>query len=134
MACAVPLNHLLPALSVYGCKIVVLASRPSNPQLAPLPMCLFNNNGWYWVIIPIFLTPELAQLLNVKSIILYRPPKDTAGLAWLLVNLPNLVPFPPAKIKPNILVLIACSPLFLFSSSSFDMNFSWFQNHCTKTR
>jgi hypothetical protein len=42
-------------------------------------------------------TPELMQLLSGKSIILYFPPKETAGLAILAVNTPNLLPWPPAR-------------------------------------
>ena len=40
---------------------------------------------------------EFAQLLKLKSIIRYLPLKDTAGLAILRVNGPNLLPCPPAK-------------------------------------
>jgi hypothetical protein len=52
--------------------------------------------------------PEFEQLLNEKSIILYFPPKGTAGLAIVLVNFPKREPWPPAKI-------IAIISFFIFS-------------------
>jgi hypothetical protein len=37
------------------------------------------------------------QLLSGKSMILYFPPKDTAGLAIFDVRIPSLLPWPPAN-------------------------------------
>ena len=36
--------------------------------------------------------PELAQLLNGKSIMRYLPPKATAGFATFCVSTPSLLP------------------------------------------
>src|SRR5208282_4314866 len=46
----------------------------------------------------IFLMLELRQLLSVKSIIRYLPPKGTAGFARCMVRGCRRSPFPPARI------------------------------------
>ena len=51
------------------------------------------------------------QLLSGKSIILYLPPKATAGLATLAVRTPNRLPWPPASNIAIISFLIMSSPL-----------------------
>jgi hypothetical protein len=44
------------------------------------------------------------QLLRGKSIILYLPPKGTAGLAIFLVKTPSRVPCPPARINATTIL------------------------------
>ena len=42
--------------------------------------------GWYWVRIPTVSIPEFTQFESGKSIILYFPPKGTAGFASFCVS------------------------------------------------
>ena len=42
-------------------------------------------------------SPECRQLLSVKSMMRYRPPKGTAGLALSAVNGCRREPIPPAR-------------------------------------
>ena len=56
--------------------------------------------------------PEFVQLLNVKSMIRYLPPKGTAGFARLFVNEFNLLPLPPANnIATHLPLPMLASPL-----------------------
>ena len=45
-----------------------------------------SDSGKYCVKIPIVSIPEFAQLLSTKSMILYFPPKETAGFAVCFVR------------------------------------------------
>ena len=54
--------------------------------------------------------PEFAQLESGKSIILYLPPKLTAGLATFSVRSSKRVPLPPARIIATIFLLIFIPP------------------------
>ena len=56
-----------------------------------------SSKGINCVSTPTVEIPEFAQLESGKSIILYFPPKGTAGLAISFVNTCNLVPCPPAS-------------------------------------
>ena len=46
----------------------------------------FSTIGWYWVRIPTVSIPEFTQFESGKSIILYFPPKGTAGFASFCVS------------------------------------------------
>ena len=51
------------------------------------------------------------QLLSGKSIILYFPPKETAGFATFCVNTPRRLPCPPANSIAIISFFTMISPL-----------------------
>ena len=63
-----------------------------DPTEIPIPICVFSRSGWYCVSTPTVSIPELIQLLSGKSIILYFPPKATAGFATSAVNTPRRLP------------------------------------------
>src|SRR5262249_27600029 len=65
------------------------------------PMCRDRLRALYCVNTRIWRRSLLMQLDNVKSMMRYRPPNGTAGLARSRVNGSNRVPFPPARIKVN---------------------------------
>ena len=69
----------------------------------PSLKCLSRENDLYCVKTTILRNPEFRQLLNVKSITLYIPPKGTAGFALSFVSGYNLSPWPPARIMVSIL-------------------------------
>ena len=60
-------------------------------------MCRFKDSDLYCVAMKIRRSPELMQLLSVKSMMRYGPPKNTAGLARSLVKGYKRSPAPPAS-------------------------------------
>ena len=75
-------------------------------------MCSFNDNGKYWVKIPISYIPEFEQLLNTKSIILNFPAKGTLGLALPSDKMSRRDPRPPAKIIAKVFILKSPTSIF----------------------
>src|SRR5271166_6308672 len=59
--------------------------------------------------------PELTKLLRTKSMILYLPPKGTAGVARSRVRGKSLVPLPPASTMPRTRGYKVCCPAKLDS-------------------
>src|SRR5437016_4371424 len=60
-------------------------------------MCRSSECDLYWVSTTIFRYPALARLDSAKSIIRYRPPNGTAGLARSAVRGISRLPSPPAS-------------------------------------
>ena len=114
MAFAVPVYQSLPLPFSYGGSTVTPPTFRSRSHGIPIPMWVFSRNGWYWVNTPTVSTPELMQLLKGKSMILYFPPKDTAGFATFWVKTPRRLPCPPAKSMAIISFLITLSPLAVY--------------------
>ena len=115
IALAVPLNQCPSFSFIYGWSIVTPPLTLSKSQWSPIPIWEFKICGLYWVNTPTVSIPELEQLLKTKSIILYFPPNDTAGLAILFVNTPSLEPCPPAKI-------IASISFFIYGPLSYSLS------------
>ena len=67
-------------------KIAANELFPSSPHLVPAPTYVPSKTDSYCVKTPTTSIPEFAQLLKGKSIILYFPPKCTAGFATFAVN------------------------------------------------
>ena len=103
MASAVPAYQVAPTppLSRAG-KMAANELFPSRPHFVPAPTYVPNRTDSYCVKTPTTSIPELAQLLKGKSIILYFPPKCTAGFATFAVKASRRVPRPPAKIIATI--------------------------------
>src|SRR5579871_5954699 len=57
--------------------------------------CSSSEALLYWVRTLIWRSPELTKLESTMSMIRYRPPKGTAGLARSLVSGPSRRPSPP---------------------------------------
>src|SRR5882672_1653597 len=64
-------------------------------------------------------SPECRQLLSVKSMMRYRPPKGTAGLARSAVNGCRRDPTPPARMMLMALSCMGPSIQFRRNSASF---------------
>src|SRR2546422_4421922 len=64
------------------------------------PRRMWRSREWdlYWIRTMMLRNPELMQLLRVKSMIRYLPPKGTAGLARSAVNGWRRSPRPPDRI------------------------------------
>src|SRR5665648_52772 len=62
-----------------------------------MPILELSKKGLYWIRIPTVLIFDFVQLLKLKSMILYLPQNETAGLARFRVKPPSLLPCPPAK-------------------------------------
>src|SRR5712692_2417051 len=64
------------------------------------PRRMWRSSEWdlYWIRAMILRSPELMQLLSVKSMMRYLPPKGTAGLARSAVSGCRRSPRPPARI------------------------------------
>ena len=67
----------------------------------PSRRCFCNEWDLYWVSTRIRLNLECKQLLRVKSMMRYFPPKGTAGLARWAVKGCSLDPIPPAKMSAS---------------------------------
>src|SRR5690242_13210987 len=65
-------------------------------------MCSFREALLYCVRTLIWRRPELTKLESTMSMIRYRPPNGTAGLARSLVSGPRRRPSPPARIITRI--------------------------------
>src|SRR6185295_1105479 len=63
----------------------------------PIRRCRLSESDLYWSAMKIRRSPELMQLLSVKSMIRYGPPKYTAGFARSLVSGESRSPAPPAS-------------------------------------
>src|SRR5215813_7687013 len=68
--------------------------------------------------------PEWRQLLSVKSMIRYRPPKGTAGFALSAVNGCNREPIPPARMILIVLSSMPTSGLIGPSLARFERKFN----------
>ncbi len=64
------------------------------------PRRMWRSREWdlYWIRTMMLRSPELMQLLRVKSMIRYLPPKGTAGLARSAVSGWRRSPRPPDRI------------------------------------
>ena len=69
----------------------------SATTLHPMRMWRPSESDLYCSAMKIFRSPELMQLLSVKSMMRYGPPKYTAGLARSLVSGYKRSPAPPAR-------------------------------------
>ncbi len=69
----------------------------SATTLQPMRMCRLSESDLYCRAMKTLRSPELMQLLSVKSMIRYGPPKYTAGFARSLVNGYRRSPAPPAS-------------------------------------
>ena len=61
-------------------------------------MCSSSDALLYWVRTLIWRRPELTKFDSTMSMMRYRPPKGTAGLARSAVSGPRRRPSPPARI------------------------------------
>lgn len=76
----------------------VMYSRSSGLNTdQPSRKCLCSEWDLYWVSTSMRRSPECRQLLRVKSIIRYLPPKGTAGFARYRVSGCSRSPAPPAR-------------------------------------
>ena len=99
------------AVNVAGTHGKTTTTLRSRSQGIPIPIWELRRRGRYCVRTPTVSIPELIQLLNGKSIILYLPPNATAGFATLAVRTPSLLPCPPANSIAIISFLIMLPPL-----------------------
>jgi hypothetical protein len=65
-------------------------------------MCRESDSDLYWVAMKMRRNPEFTQLLRVKSMIRYGPPKYTAGLARSFVSGYSRSPTPPARMMTSV--------------------------------
>src|SRR5205823_7876083 len=101
MASAEPLYHSGPVRICAGTGSTNWPSIEESRQ--PREMCVFKESDLYWVRTFMRRTSELAKLESTKSMIRYRPPKGTAGLARSWVRGASLLPSPPARIIARVL-------------------------------
>src|SRR6476469_2655651 len=69
----------------------------SATTLQPKRRCRVSDSDLYCSAMKILRSPELRQLLSVKSMIRYGPPKYTAGLERSFVSGDSRSPAPPAS-------------------------------------
>src|SRR5216683_6358829 len=101
MASADPRYHSGPVRCCAGTASTNWPSMELRRQ--PREMCVFSESDLYCVSTFIRRTPELAKLERTKSMIRYRPPNGTAGLARSWVSGASLRPSPPARIMARVL-------------------------------
>src|SRR5712671_5255735 len=82
----------------------------------PSRRCFWSDWDLYCVSTRMRRSPECRQLLSVKSMMRYRPPKGTAGLARSAVNGCRREPIPPARI--TLITLSCMSPSIQFNGNS----------------
>src|SRR2546426_4468924 len=75
----------------------------------PSRRCFCSEWDLYCVSTRMRRSPECRQLLRVKSMMRYRPPKGTAGLALSAVNGCRREPIPPARM---MLIVFSCMRTF----------------------
>src|SRR5208337_2216618 len=101
MASAVPRYQDSPVRICGGTR--VMKSPHSELKIdQPSRRCFCRECDLYWVKIKMRRRPECRQLLSVKSMMRYLPPKGTAGLARSAVSGCNREPTPPAKRTVNV--------------------------------
>ncbi len=100
MASAEPLYHSGP---VRICAGTLSTNWPTMwLRRQPREMCVLSESDLYCVSTFMRSTPELAKLLRTKSMMRYRPPKGTAGLALSCVSGASRLPSPPARIMARV--------------------------------
>ncbi len=82
------------------------SSRSALRIFQPARICRSSEWDLYWMRTATLRSPEFKQLLSVKSMIRYFPPKGTAGLARCAVSGLSRSPFPPAKTMVKIFFMV----------------------------
>jgi hypothetical protein len=84
-ASAVPRYQCSPTRFCGG-RISMNSPSSSDTTFQPMRMWRLKDSDLYCVAMKMWRSPELMQLLSVKSMMRYGPPKYTAGFARSLVR------------------------------------------------
>src|SRR5712672_259748 len=104
MASAVPLYQDSPVRICGGTGVMYSPSSELKIDHASR-RCFCSDWDLYCVRTRMRRSPECRQLLSVKSMMRYRPPNGTAGLALSAVNGCRRDPIPPARM---MLIVFSC--------------------------
>src|SRR6266568_5286 len=103
MASAEPSNHFGPTRICAGTSSTYWLRSAVSRQARW--MWVLSDSDLYWTSTFIRSRPELAKLERAKSMIRYRPPNGTAGLARSRVSGSRRRPSPPARIMARVFAI-----------------------------